>query len=91
MPPGFGVAMPVSTAVVDKLAADVDELCEVDPNVFADGEALVDLHRQLERLAAVTTRATAAFDAAGGWRPDGAHSAAAWLATRCRMPCRRRP
>jgi len=78
--------MPVGTAAVDRLAASLDELGEVDPGVFADGEALVDLHRQLERLVALTTRATAAFDASGGWQPDGAQSAAAWLATRCRMP-----
>jgi len=78
--------MPVSTAVVDELAAAVDTLIGVDPGVFADGEALVDLHRQLERLLAVTTQVTAAFDASGAWKPDGAHSAAAWLATRCRLP-----
>jgi len=78
--------MPVSTAVVDEFAAAVDNLIEVDPGLFADGEALVALSRQLERLAAVATRATAAFDASGGWQPDGARSAACWLATRCRLP-----
>ncbi len=78
--------MPVGTAVVNKLAADLDELIAVDPCVFADGEALVDLHRQLERMLAVTTRATAAFDASGAWKPDGARSAATWLAFRCRLP-----
>jgi len=35
--------MSVGTAVMDRLAADLDELAEVDPGVFADGEALVDL------------------------------------------------
>jgi len=71
---------------VDDIATAVDKLVEVDPSVLADGEALVDLHRQLERMLAVTTRATAAFDASGGWQPDGARSAACWLATRCRLP-----
>jgi len=79
--------MPVGSAVVvDRLAATLDELGEVNPGVFADGEALVDLHRQLERMLAMTTRASAAFDASGAWQPDGAQSAAAWLATRCRLP-----
>jgi len=68
--------MSVGTAVMDRLAADLDELAEVDPGVFADGEALVDLTRQLERLVAVTTRTTAAFDARWAWKPDGARSAA---------------
>jgi len=34
----------------------------------------------------VTTRATAAFDAAGEYESDGARSAAAWLYARCRIP-----
>jgi len=55
--------MPVGTAVVDEFASAVHTLIEADPGVFADGEALVGLHRQLERLLAVTTRATATFDA----------------------------
>ncbi len=86
MPLGSGLAMAISTAVVDEFASAVDKLIDADPTVFADGEALVGLSRQLERVAAATTRATAAFDASGAWKPDGAHSAAAWLATRCRMP-----
>ncbi len=86
MPLGSGFAMSVSTGVLDKLVADLDELVEVDPAVFADGEALVDLHRQLERMLAVTTRAIATFAASGAWQPDRARSAACWLATRCRLP-----
>src|SRR5205814_2575052 len=35
---------------------------------------------------AATTRATSAFEAAGTWEADGARSAAAWVATRCRVP-----
>jgi hypothetical protein len=53
----------------------------------------VALHRQLERLDAVATRAVAMFDATRDWEADGARSATAWIATRCRLPdhaCRRR-
>jgi len=78
--------MSVSAGVVDELVAAVDRLVEVDPAVLADSETVVDLHRQLERMLAVNTRATAAFDASGAWQPDGARTAAAWLATRCRLP-----
>jgi hypothetical protein len=44
------------------------------------------LHRQLARLDAAKTRASAAFEAAGESKSDGARSAAAWLAHRCRLP-----
>ena len=53
---------------------------------MADGETIVALHRQLERLEAATTRATAAFDAGRAWEADDARSAAAWVATRCGLP-----
>ena len=87
MPPDVGVQqMPVGTDVVDRLTAVLDELREADPAVLADGDTVVALNRQLERLSAVNTRATASFDAAGDWERDGARSAAAWLATRCRLP-----
>jgi hypothetical protein len=44
------------------------------------------LHRELARLEAFTTEATAAFDAGEGWAGDGAKNAAAWIATRCKLP-----
>jgi len=71
-----------------ELAAAVDALCAVDPIVLGDGEALVALHRQLERLACATTRATAAFDAGRSWEADGARTASAWMATQCKVPVR---
>ena len=58
----------------------------VEPTVLGDGEAVVALHRQLERLEAVFTRAVAAFDAGGTWSADGARTAASWVATKCRQP-----
>ena len=78
--------MPVLIDVASKLASAVDRLSDADPALLADGEIIVALHRQLDRLEAVTTRATAAFDAARAWEADGARSAAAWIATRCHLP-----
>jgi len=69
-----------------ELAAVVDRLTAADPSQLADGETVRALHRELERLTAVTTRAVAAFDAGRAWEGDGARSASAWLAVRCRMP-----
>ncbi len=44
------------------------------------------LQRQLARLDSFVTQATAAFDASGEWAQDGARTASAWLAFRCRLP-----
>ena len=60
----------------------VDALCAGDPSRLGDGETVVALHRQLERLSAVLTRAVAAFDAGRAWDAEGARSASAWLAVR---------
>ena len=76
-------------AVLDveaELTGAVDALCAVDPSAVADGETLVVLHRQLERLAAVTTRAVAAFDAGRAWSAEGAHTASAWLREHWNVP-----
>jgi len=68
------------------LTEAVDRLRASDPAAFADAESIEALHRQVARLDAFVTEATAAFDAAGNWVPDGARHAAAWLATRCHLP-----
>src|SRR3954468_8124030 len=73
-------------AAVEALSVALDVLVSADPTSLGDGEAVVFLHRQLARLEAATTRATAAFDASRGWESDGARSAAAWVATRCHPP-----
>ena len=72
--------------VVRSLVSAVDALCAADPSTLADGESLVALQRELERMQAVLTRATAAFDAGGSWAADGARSSAAWVAARCGLP-----
>ena len=78
--------------VLGELTEAIDAVCEAEPARLADRESIQDLHRQLERLNAATTRATAAFEAGGTWEADGARSAAAWLATRVRtaLPAARR-
>jgi Domain of unknown function (DUF222) len=77
--------MSVGTGVLGELSAAVDRLVALDAEALSDGESVVALHHELERLAAVTTRAVAAFDTGGGWHDD-ARSAASWLAHRCRLP-----
>ena len=71
---------------LDVLTTMVDELTRSDPSDWVDGESIEGLHRQLTRFEAFVTEATAAFDATGNWAPDGAKTAAAWLAARCRLP-----
>ena len=65
---------------IDELRSALDALHAIDPERLGDGETVVALHRQLERLKAVTTRAVAAFDAGRSWEADGARTASAWLA-----------
>ena len=81
----FAVVSPDAVSL-DGLTEALDRLGRVDPAVFADPESVVSLQRQLARLEALTTRATAAFDRAGNWAPDGARTASAWLSVRCRIP-----
>jgi hypothetical protein len=71
---------------LEVLTAALDQLGESNLSELADGESIMMLQRQLARLEAMVTESTAAFDAAGGWVPEGARSAAGWLATRCRLP-----
>jgi len=73
---------------LDVLTEAIDRLVGTDPSGCAGAESVVELQRQLARLEAFATRAVAAFDTSGGWVPDGAYSASAWIATRCRLPQR---
>lgn len=78
--------MPVVDEVTSQLGSAIDELIDTDPARLADGETIQVLHRELERFHAAVTRATAAFDASGRWKHDGARSAAAWLAASTKLP-----
>ncbi|MGA3148374.1 MAG: DUF222 domain-containing protein, partial [Acidimicrobiales bacterium] len=70
---------------LDDLAEVVGRLNEMDPSALADPESIVGLQRHLASLEAITSRATAAFDAADSWAPDGARNAAAWITATCRL------
>ena len=78
--------MAVVVDATEELAGVLDALGAVDANVLADAATVVALHRQLERLGALTTVVTAAFEARGSWEADGARTAGAWVAARCRLP-----
>ena len=71
---------------LDGLIAEIDQLCGADPTTLADREAVKTLHRQLARLDAVTTRATAAYDASGEWEGSRARSCASLIAAICKVP-----
>ena len=77
--------MAVVLDVEAELVGAVEALCAVDPSRLADGETLVVLHRQLERLSAVMTRAVASCDAGRACDAEGARSASAWLSVRCNV------
>jgi Domain of unknown function (DUF222)/HNH endonuclease len=53
---------------------------------YGDGASIEELHHQLSRFEAFVTEATAAFEAGEEWAGDGAKTASAWIATRCRLP-----
>ena len=71
---------------VQTLTEAIDRLADAGPLVPADPESIEALMRQRARLDAVVTEAAASFDASGDWAPDGAKTAAAWLARRSRIP-----
>jgi len=71
---------------VTALSAALDELIADGPDAYADRESMVSLRRELARLEALITRATGRFDASRDWEPDGAQTAASWLAWKCGLP-----
>ena len=82
----MGTTVAVVLEATHQLAAAIDALSADDAAQLADGETIRLLHRELERLRAITARATAAFDASRAWEADGARSAAAWVGVRCHVP-----
>jgi Domain of unknown function (DUF222)/HNH endonuclease len=71
---------------IQTLTEAIDRLTDAGPLVPADPESMEALMCLRARLDAVVTEAGASFDASGGWAPDGAKSAAAWIARRCKIP-----
>jgi hypothetical protein len=75
--------------VAEPLTAALGALLEVDPVMLDNGElaeAVVQLHRQQSRLAAATSRLTAALEARRIYADDGSRSCRAWVAHRSRLP-----
>jgi hypothetical protein len=73
---------------LDVLDEALERLREMDRSALADTESIVSLQRSLARMEAIVSEATAAFDAAGNWAPDGAQTAVAWVTAECRVPRR---
>ncbi len=71
---------------IQTLTEAIDRLAHAGPLVPADPESIEALMTQRARLDAVVAEAAASFDASGDWAPDGARTAAAWLARRSRIP-----
>ena len=78
--------MPEVSDPLGSLKAALDALCAEDPTRVCDRESIKDVYRQLARLEAVATKATAAFDASHAWDEDRARSAAGWLAATTHVP-----
>jgi hypothetical protein len=64
----------------------LDDFLAAGPEAFADGESVVQLQRISAKTEALAARSVAAFDASKDWVGDGARSATAWLAAKCRVP-----
>lgn len=71
---------------IEALSRAIDELVEVGPSRFGDAGSVVALQTELNRLEAVVTEATAAFDASAAWALDGAQNCTQWLATMTHLP-----
>src|SRR6202789_2938062 len=70
---------------LENFAAALDELIESGAANYGDGTSIVELHQLQSRLDSFVTEATAAFEVGEEWAADGAKTAAAWIATRCRV------
>ncbi len=52
---------------------------------YGDGESMEKLHQMAARFESFLTEAIAAFEKSEEWAADGAKTATAWIATRCRV------
>ena len=71
---------------LDDFAEALDALVSSGAENYGDGASIEVLHHGLARFEAFVTEATAAFEAGEEWAADGAKTASAWIATRCRLP-----
>ncbi len=71
---------------LDDFAEALDALVAAGAGNYGDGASIEELHRHLSRFESFVTEATAAFEVGEEWAGDGAKTAPAWIATRCRVP-----
>jgi hypothetical protein len=71
---------------IEELAAAIDDLLAEGVDAHCDADSMTALIRQHSRLESVVSTAAGAYDASGDWAADGARTATAWLARRCRLP-----
>ena len=71
---------------LENFSVALDALVASGAEHYGDAASMEALHRDLSRLEAFVTEATAAFEVGEEWAADGAKTAGAWIATRCRLP-----
>ena len=76
----------MSSMQLQAFAESLDALVASRAANYGDCASMEELHRLSARFEAFVTEATAAFETNEEWAADGAKTAAAWIATRCRVP-----
>jgi Domain of unknown function (DUF222) len=71
---------------LDDLEEVLEALIAAGASNYSDGASVERLYRIQARLDSVVTEATAAFEVGEEWAADGAKTATAWIASRCRVP-----
>ena len=71
---------------LDDFAEALEALVASGARNYGDGASIVELHRLSSRFESFVTEATAAFEVGEEWAAEGAKTASAWIATRCRVP-----
>jgi hypothetical protein len=71
---------------LEVFAESLDALVASDASNYGDGASIEELHHLLSRFESFVTEATAAFEVGEEWAADGAKTASAWIASRCRIP-----
>jgi Domain of unknown function (DUF222) len=71
---------------LENFAEALDALVASGAANHSNGASIEELHRLSSRFESFVTEATANFEAGEEWAVDGAKTAPAWIATRCRVP-----
>src|ERR1700722_57204 len=70
---------------LENLEEALDALIDSGAANYGDGESTEKLHQMAARYDSFMTQAIAAFEKSEVWAGDGAKTASAWIATRCRV------